>query len=181
MSDPGTWEHAQRRDFDFPGVRQLLDAAPLSSIEAWFGQPSIATSYAEPMAWSVGDGRPGLADEDPAVMQALGRCAASRVRSDLPGIRLGVGRVHPRPCGWCGLPLAELLRACDWAVWRSRFLLAEVLTWHSDPVKRPGAEYHRVPRSDVYTQPDWADFWALPTDRRESRIQAAQYPSEDQR
>jgi len=179
MTESDTWSHAQRREFDHVGVRQLLDQAPMDRIVEWFGQPVVHTTYQQPIGrhWAQGDGRPALADEDPAVMQAIGRCAASRVRSPVPS--LSPGRIHPAPCGWCGYPLDALLAACDWATWRSLCIVAETLTWYEDPSKRSGAggEYHREGRPGGYTAPAWVDLWALPRDERAARVAAAMYPA----
>ena len=68
-------------------------------------------------------------------------------------------------------PLSELLTACDWATYVSRYLLTERWTWRNDAEQ----QYVRAGRSDLYTNTRWADFWALPTFDRERRIRAAMY------
>jgi hypothetical protein len=126
------------------------------------------TVYAEGQGyWRVGDGHPALADDDPAVMQAIGRCAASRVRWGEGVIRLG--SVHPEPCGWCSYPLRELLRGLDWALYMSRLVTTERLVWRG----RDRTEYVRVVRSEEWDNPRHAAFWALPAAEREARILAA--------
>lgn len=160
-----------RRRFRDREVVEALDGMDLESVLDALGDPVIREWYAEPKGhWRQGDGRPALADDDPAVMQAVGRCAASRIRGDVtipPS-------VHPRPCAWCDYPVPELLRACDWATWHSRYLLSESLTWKNDM----GQTYVRSGRSSVYLNPTWAAFWARPVEARRALIAAAQYPGE---
>ena len=101
------------RVFADPEVVAILDDMPTDSLHHRYGEPAITTMFAQPQKhWRVGDGRPSLADEDPAVMQAVGRCAASRVRwEDKPAI-FGPS-IHPAVCDWCEFPLPELLRALN--------------------------------------------------------------------
>lgn len=151
-------EAAQRRlaahHFGDPDVLALLDEATVEALYSRLGAPRIVTRYAEPMGhWSPGDGRPPLADDDPAAMQSVGRCAASRIRGVIPL----PGAIHPAECGWCAYPLAELLRACDWATWHSRYVLAELAVWAG----AEGSTYTRELRANVYDNPRWAAWFAL--------------------
>jgi hypothetical protein len=147
---------------------RTLDAMSTEGLEDFLGPGSTVKVFAEGQGyWHVGDGHPALADDDPAVMQAIGRCAAARIRWGQGVIRLG--SVHPGPCGWCGYPLVELLRALDWALYMGRLVTSERLAWRG----RDRTEYVRVIRSEEWDNPAHAAFWALPADQREARIQAA--------
>ena len=136
--------------------------------------PAIVTRYAEPRgSWRQGDGAPVLADEDPAVMQAIGRCATAELQR-MGGFPKELSSTHDtRRCGWCDYPIAERLAACDWAVFRSRYVDVEIAVWRGK-----GSTHERTLRQDVYENPTWAAFWALPADERQARISAAQYPVE---
>jgi hypothetical protein len=152
-----------------PGVTDRLDRMELLEIIGLLGEPDHRTRYAGPLGhWRHGDPRPALADESPAVMQAIGRCAAARIRAAGPLVL--AGPIHPAPCGWCGFPLRELLAACDWAAWRSRYVVADLLVWEG----AEGSTYVReTGRADTYGEPVWAAFWALPSSERARRIEAA--------
>lgn len=181
-------ERILRRDFGDREVIEALDSMNLDAVCRALSSPSddgwpvVRRTFARGQGgWVEGDGRPALADDDPAVMQAIGRCAAWRLRAKLPGPLLLDSAAHPRPCGWCEYPVAELLRACDWATITSRYVVAEFLQWwqypHAD-IGKKGLAYHRQGTDGVYLNERWAAFWALPTDERTRRIAAAQYPTE---
>lgn len=185
-NDRSIEDRIMARDF---GDREVVEALDAMSIEAVCralyspaddGQPFTERTFAEGQgSWHVGDGRPGLADDDPAVMQALGRCAAYQVRRKLPGLMPLVAKAHPGECAWCGYPVAEMIRACDWAVVTSRYLATERLSWLQWPLAKPGdrgVSYSRSGQSGVYVNGAHAAFWELCPDVREARIQAAQYP-----
>lgn len=166
------------REFDDPDVRKIMDGMTDDAIAERLGPPHVITRYAPTRGnWSQGDPLPPIRDEDPAVMQAIGRCAVSR-------IQLGGGKptgpaIHDeKRCAWCAYPLPQLLAACDWGVFRSRYIEAEFAVWHADPIQRRGPAYMRPKRSGVYDNPTWAAFWDLPKDERQARIRAAQYPEE---
>jgi hypothetical protein len=151
-------EKLAERKLDDREVRAMLDEMDVDEVIATLGDPYVDTHYASAPGWLPGSPRPALADEDPAVMQAIGRCAASRIRNDLP--RSVLGGVHPKPCGWCSYPVPELLAACSWSVWWSRTIVSETLTWTGD------GHYTRSGRHDVATNPAVARFWnLLPRDR----------------
>ena len=169
-------ERIRARRFGDDDVRNGLDEMAFAAVERTLGPADAVQTYHAPGTgrWRQGDGRPSLADDDPAVMQAIGRCAAYRVRRDHRTgdvFPLDVSAVHPEPCAWCDYPLTELLIACDWATFASRYVITEQATWRN----ADGLEYHRAARSDVYDNPRWRDFWALPTFDRERRISAAMY------
>ena len=101
------------------------------------------------------------------MVQALGRCAAARIRD--PRLVRGLASVHREPCGWCGFPLRELLAACDWAVARSRYVVVDLVVWRAED----GSVYLRdTQRSGIYEEPAWSAFWALPAAERGRRIRA---------
>lgn len=174
------------RDFGDREVLEALDAISIEGVTRALygpnddGTPTVHRTFAKGAgSWDFGVERPSLADDDPAVMQAIGRCAAYRLRLKLPGVMPLVAPAHPRECAWCELPMAELLRACDWATVTSRYVVTERLTWHQYPEAAPGDRglaYHRSGRSGVCLDTRHADFWSLPDDEREARVAAAQYP-----
>ena len=165
------------RLFHDPEVQKALDEWPVSAVVKRYGPPETQIHYAKPQGnWKVGAGHPILAIDDPAVIQAIGRCAASRVqgRYTLPS------GAHPRECSWCPYPLPLLLEACDWATYMSRYIVTEVLIWRkgTDGPDRH-VTYARGGRSDVYENQAWVAFWALPVAVRSARILAAMYETTD--
>lgn len=156
------------RQFDDTDVRKVLDEVSYTGMVAKYGLPVVSTHMTSADGWSNGDGRPALADDDPAIMQAIGRCAAARVRWDDAPPLMTKG-VHPAPCGWCEWPIEELLVACSWDVWKSGHIGSETMTWEG----ANGSHYTRGGRHDVFTSPTHAEFWATPRDAREARVQAA--------
>lgn len=165
-----------RRRFRDRDVIESLDGMDLDAVWSALDKPRplVTLIHARPQGyWSPGRPRPALADDDPAVMQAVGRCASSRVvwDKDHPFV-IDLTTVHPRRCAWCDYPSEELLMACDWATVTSRFVLSEVITWSNDM----GQTYTRSGRADEYDNPAWRAFWALPDQARSARIRAAQYP-----
>lgn len=158
-------ERVEAREFD-AGVVAFLDTLDADVVRNRLGDPEVHRYYGEPVGyWRVGDGRPSLASEEPAVMEAMGRCATARTMAD--GVRLPIHAIHPAECGWCEYPLEQLLAACDWATWHSRWLSAEVWIWRGQGV------YARTVRADVYDNPAWARFYALPARERRYRIEQA--------
>ncbi len=179
MSDDypvGPLQKLGRREFDDPDVRKMLSGLDLSSLISRLGQPHMVTKHAPTRGhWHQGDPLPALRDEDPAVMQAIGRCAVYR-QQNAAGLSF-LSRIHERDhCAWCAYPLSELLAACDWGVFRSRYIVQEFAVWYRDQDARKGARYALPTRADVYENPTWADFFALPPAERRARIEAAQYP-----
>lgn len=179
-----------QRWFDDREVRAALDVLTveqvchlLSGNDHDHGQPNRYRTFAEGQGyWQRGQGRPALASDDPAVMQAVGRCAAYQARLKFGTHVPLVLKAHPRECAWCDYPLAELLKACDWATVTSRFLVTEELVWFQRPAAdKPterGASYHRAGLGGEYLNDAWAVFWALEPADREERIAAAMYPTE---
>ncbi len=144
-----------------------LDGYGYRELLTMLGDPArVETRYATAIGWQPGDGRPALATDDPAVAQAMGRCALDRaVRGDTPvGGVARLRMVHSTPCGWCDYPLDELVAACAHAVWTSRFVAVEFAVWegvHGREEARPTG------RAGTYENPVWAAFFALsPGDRR---------------
>lgn len=167
-------ERVEAREFDDPKVRAYLDALDDAAVRWRLGEPRVVTIYAQGKGyWEPGDGRPMLADEDPATMQAIGRCALSRVRSILPGpASLAHDAVHPARCGWCDYPQELLLGALDWAAWRSRYIVTELLVWPRSDDER-WVTYERAGRSSEYENPTWRDFFDLPRQERIRRVEQA--------
>lgn len=171
MPDP--WETISSGQLSGPGVAARLDRMERDEIAGLLGEPVRVTRFVQPLGhWRPGQPRPVLADDDPAVMQAIGRCAAARIRDP----RLVSGSVHPRPCGWCGFPLRELLAACDWAAARSRYVVVDLMVWRGED----GSAYLRdMHRSGIYEEPAWSAFWTLPTTERSRRIRTVLERSRD--
>lgn len=156
-------DHATRdRAFDDAKVRKWLDSSSLDEVIGDLGEPEKVTRYEPPSRWKQGDPRPPLADEDPAVNAAMGRCAISRMR--------GVGRSAGMPwvdsfhssCGWCEYTVDMLLDALDWALWFSRWLVVELYVWRQ-AASGPGyyVTYIRSTGRSGYQQPDWARFSSM--------------------
>lgn len=157
------------QDYAHPEVQAALDNMSFGMLNLRLGTPYSHTSYALPQGyWRQGDPRPALADEDPAVMQIIGRCLAWRIagRGKFPVLPI-IGGVHPAPCPWCDYPKEELLKACDWATWWSRYLIEEVLLW-----KGKRGSYSRTTSTPGYQQPRWMEWWAMPREEREAEISA---------
>lgn len=163
------------REFDDPDVVKIMSGMSIPSLIVELGSPHTVTKYAPTMGyWSEGDPVPALADHDPAVMQAIGRCSVSR-QQRTAGMDMRL--LHdPARCGWCEYPARELLAACDWGVHNSAFVVAEFSVWYQNQAERKGSRYQRIIRQSIYANETWAAFWALPTWQREARIKAAQYP-----
>lgn len=175
----GPVQRLARREFGDKDVRKMLDSMDDPALVSRFGQPSVVVRYSPTRGhWRQGDPRPPLADEDPAVMQAIGRCAAADLHRRA-GFLAAVMGTHDRGrCAWCDYPLEARLAACDWATFRSRFVESELRVWWQYPEAKTGAAYLRGGRQDVYENPTWAAFWALSREERERRIVAAQYPED---
>lgn len=159
-------------DFDALSVSitvRRLDRMGIDEVIGLLGDPRRMTRYAEPFGyWRQGSPRPALSDERPEVMQAIGRCAAARVRMT-GGPSIG-GAIHPRPCGWCGFPLEELLAACDWATWHGRHVVSDLLVWRLTD----GSLYLReAGGSGAYGDPATFAFWSLSPSERGRRVAAA--------
>lgn len=168
------------RQFDDPEVRGVCDDAGPDGMQAMFGPPVVTTVYHEGTGryWRQGDGRPTLADDDPAVIQAMGRCVIGRSQ-----IAAGYGlrsdaATHPRTCEWCEYPPRELLAACEWAAWMSRYVVSEAAVWWQDGQGHRGPSYGREVRAMGYDNPAWRRFWALSVSERVALVTAAQYPEE---
>lgn len=155
------------RMFRDPDVLAVLDAIEeVSMLVTLIGDPWVRQSW-ERSGWDDHDPRPALASDDPAVIAAIGRCASWRQAQ-----RLGPvipGWVHPEPCGWCGYPLTELLRALSWATWASGHLESESLVWEGSG----GSTYVRPGDPERWEHPAWAAFAALPRDAQTARVVAA--------
>lgn len=68
------------RMFRDPDVLAVLDAIEeVSMLVTLIGDPWVRQSW-ERSGWDDHDPRPALASDDPAVIAAIGRCAASRIR-----------------------------------------------------------------------------------------------------
>lgn len=163
MNPPEVMDNLGRED-----VRDMLNALSVGEVIALLGSPSERVGYATAPGWTQGEGRPALANEDPAVMQSVGRCAAERARRRFPAPLPVLRAVHPSSCDWCEYPEDELLKACAWAVWHSRYVESHVFEWRGD-----GATYTRAGSMTGYQNPDWRRFFELPTKERERRIDAA--------
>lgn len=178
----GPFEKLRAREFDDPEVVKVMAGMNTAAVIEELGEPFVLRHHTPTRGhWKPGQPRPALATDDPAVGEAMGRCAASRADiwgANGPTLRAILAAGHPRPCGWCEYPLPALLAACDHAAWRMQFVESELFVWWSDQEKRRGAKFVRPGTTSGYQHPAWRDFWALPADVRTRRIAAAQYPAE---
>ena len=168
MSDMDTL--ARTGDLDDRRLRAYLDALDVGDVRGLLGAGTIASTIHSPRStWNVGDGRPGLADEDPAVMVAIARCATARWRkSDRYG-DLARTVSHPERCGWCDYPAEELERALDWAAHHGQFITDEWEVW-----QRGDAVYRRqTGRAGTYAEPRFRAFAALAPGEQRSLVDAA--------
>lgn len=162
-------------DLANPKHRRELDGLSIDAIVDIFGEPAITPDWDMPrlLHWQPGQPRPLFADDDPAVMQAVGRCATARVFGRVGGHPEMLGAVvteaHPVECGWCDQPLDMLLAACDWATFEGRAQTGEWLTWTQH---RDGAVYQRRLPVDRRNSRH-ADFWSLAPSQRAERIEQA--------
>jgi hypothetical protein len=166
-----------RRDFDGKDVRATLDELSLSEVIMNIGSPITVKKYRRPMR--VRDYRPTLHTEDPAVAEAMGRCAMARAEAFLqtaPAMHAETSAIHrTADCLWCEWPTDFLIDACDEAVITMRYLEDEFMVWYEDSDRRRGSRYIRYVRGAVYENDGWATFWSLPTHEREARVSAAMY------
>jgi hypothetical protein len=141
---------------------ERLDEMSVGELVTIYGEPSRWTEYVPPQGyWSPGDERPAVVPETPAVAQAIGRCVAARVRwlgddpnRALPASVTGSG-MHPGTCTWCDFPIAELLKATDYAAWQSHLVAVDELVW----VGRFGNYHRSTGKTGEYANPEWAAFF----------------------
>lgn len=164
--DRATDDRIAARMFRDPDVLAVLDSLDEGSLRYRLGDPWVRQAW-ERSGWDDRLPRPALASDDPAVMAAVGRCASWRSAGELGPLL--PGWVHPAPCGWCDMPLPEMLAACRWAVWASGHLESEHLVW-SGP---DGSAYVRPGRPEAWEHPAWAAFAALSRDDRTAAVTAA--------
>lgn len=171
-------EAITERRLGYPGVAAKLDRMTIGEVVGVLGRPDREVRrYQEspPIrlengtlgpAWSVGDGRPMLATDDPAVIVAMNVCAVARN----PWVVRGqINERHPGPCGWCDYPLIELHRAIAHATYFSRLVRDHLLVWVGDDHDlyiRSGPEDGR------YLAPAWEDFAALHDGEQRRRVAA---------
>ncbi len=155
-----------RRSFGDDKLRGVLDDLSATELVVAIGSPTGKMLTFEDAGWSEGDGRPAYADDDPAVMAALSRCAANRVRYGPDEL---TSWAHPAACGWCDAPLGELLTAAAWAVWASRSVTVDLDVWRG----AGGTSYERTAGALGPQNPAYRDFVALTTFEQQQRVAAA--------
>jgi hypothetical protein len=155
--------------FNDADVLDFLGEMDIDTLIERLGEPLHQTEYAVAYGWAVGDGRPALANDDPAVMQSIARCATSRVRHELPAISRLADKVHGSSCDWDIYPIDELLKAAAWSVHQSGFVISDLLVWHG----KDGSVYVRPGGLSGFQRREYRDFWALESKERERRIEAA--------
>lgn len=139
-------------------VRKLLDELTIEELTETYGQPQIYTlPHAGQGHWRQGDGRPEVVAETPAMAQAIGLCAAARIRNrDAAGSLGFTGLGHRGECGYCTYPLDILLRTLDHANWLGGYLVVDLAVWPT----RDGSSYVReTGRAGEYAHPAWARFF----------------------
>lgn len=138
---------------------EYMDERSVPELMVQFGPPEVVTLYAGGQGhWEPGDGRPGLADDDPAVMAAIAHCAMNRLRMVTTGMTFSIR--HPERCGWCPYPTPELLRALDWSTHHSRLIVMERMIWRQgDRYPERMITYTRLSdRAGRYENPKWQIF-----------------------
>lgn len=171
-------ERWQQYDLDNPKHVKELDELTEDALDGIFNGRSIKAEWDTPVLnhWRPGDERPVYADDDPAVQQAIGRCAVARLHDatgDYPSLRAAFIEAHPSECGWCDAPLEELLRVCDWATWQGRTQLGEWHIW-----RRPDHGSYRRWHHSGSRSARHAEFWALDKATRLALVRDVQYPVE---
>lgn len=161
-------------NFALDDVREQLNAMTIAEVIAMKGAPREHVTYAKAMHgprgpwWKVGDERPTLANDDPAVMQSVGRCAATRRTIKGTAYVVPAG-THPSTCEWCDYPLEDLLKACAWAVHQSGFIESHVFEWTDEE----GRKYVRSGGDTGYRNRVHRSFWELDSKERERRVEVA--------
>ncbi len=155
-----------RRSFGDDNLRGVLDEMTSTELVVALGSPTGKMLMFEDAGWSEGDGRPAYADDDPAVMAALSRCATNRVRYGPDEL---TSWAHPAPCGWCDTPLGELLVAAAWAVWASRWVTVDLDIWNG----ANGTSYVRNVGGLGPQNPAYQAFVALSNFEQQQRVAAA--------
>lgn len=159
------------RDFTDWEVRDYLDSLPWGLLIA-----AITDKYRHVIVHETPEApRSAYSDDDPAVMQAIGRCAANRSRGRLVDGAF-LGRFHPDPCGWCDVPVEELLAACEWDKARSEMVMAEMYVWTGKRGRydREGASagtFHNPTHRDFWHQSDDPAVAAQERAERKARIE----------
>lgn len=150
--------------FHDPKVRDLLNEMSVDQISARYGEPRARDVY----SCKLPESKPALASDDPAVVQAMGRCVVARTRDSI----VSLGKLHGDTCAWCEYPIEQLVAACRWGEWESRYIVASVLVWHG----ADHSTYERAGDGPRYSNPDWRRYWDLPVQERERRIAAVSAP-----
>ena len=151
---------AREGQLDDPRVKAFLDDLPVATVISMIGSYTVSTKVLGPIGgvWKAGMDKPMLADPDPAIMSAIGRCAAARLRNATRPAPMQVSVTHPYRCGWCDYPQEELIAALDWATLESRLITEEWMTWEVD-----GQHYRRpTGRAGQYANPAWEGFRRMP-------------------
>ncbi|MCU0506592.1 MAG: hypothetical protein MUE82_12655 [Chloroflexi bacterium] len=160
-------EDARTGDLADPDIVAYLDTLDHGALVGLLQAPLIVLDLHEPRAttWTPGSPRPALADEDPAVVAAIARCATARWRKSAVYGDAARTVSHPEPCGWCDYPAEELQRALEWAAHFGRYISGEWYVW-----VRGNRAYRRpTGRAGTFDNRRWAAFAALsPSEQRKA-------------
>lgn len=168
-------ESLRKRDFEDEELRKMLDKATVPDIIAMLGSPAwVKHTYQSTTHWKPGDERPALASDDPAVMQSIGRCAASRVMS-VGGVRTRFSIHDADRCEWCEYPVEEMLKACEWSQYEAAYVESEIAIWYENQETRRGSRYVRGVRGGYYSNLRYAEFFAAQAQEREKAIESSLY------
>jgi len=181
-------EAIQERRLGYPGVVAKLDRMTDNEVFGLLGNCREVRRYFEASPgirddgtlgplWKVGDGRPLLASDEPAVIAALGHCASARRR--FPKADIPVTENHPTVCGWCeptpdgrggtapAYPLRELEKAIAHGLYFSRLVKDHLLVWDGSD----GGTYVRTGPEDGRCQSEaWEAFAGLSATDQKRRV-----------
>lgn len=173
MNDIRLESMAREGQLDDPRVRDFLDQMPVATVISMLGTYTVQTKTFQPVGgeWTPGKERPILADENPAVMAAIGRCAAARMRHTSVYGDAAITVSHPERCGWCDYPKSDLIAALDWATHDSALVTEEWMAWQVD-----GQRYRRpTGRSGQYLNAAYERFRRMqPEDQTKEVNQAVE-------
>jgi hypothetical protein len=139
-------------------AHRALDAIPtLDGVSDAIGAPPrIVTVHAGGFGhWTPNEPVPAITPVSPAEAQALARCLAARIRGVGQDLLPSGRALHSSRCEWCSAATEDLLRACDYAIFASRFVADEYAVWEVE-----GDVYRRdTGVAGTYENPVWRRYY----------------------